>query len=53
MAKVKYKEPSNYFPEDLMRELLEDGKKNREKYNAKLKEAEKKNTTNKSGKKKK
>jgi len=31
MANVKYKERSNYFPPDLMRELMEDGKRNTEK----------------------
>ena len=31
MANIKYKEKSNYFPPDLMKELMEDGKKNIEK----------------------
>ena len=43
-----YKEPSSYFPPDLMRELMEDGKKNQKKN-------QNKNTTKKNdtGKKKK
>ena len=31
MTKVAYKEPANYFPEELMKELMEDGIKNRKK----------------------
>ena len=52
MAKVTYKEPSNYFPEDLMRELMEDGKKNIEKKNKNNKKTETTKKTDKSKKKK-
>ena len=45
-----YKEPSNYFPPDLMRELMEDGKKNIKK-NQKKSNDSKKTGTNKKGKK--
>ncbi len=41
MAKVKYKEPANYFPPDLMKELMEDGKKNSEKAEKKKKAVKK------------